>query len=114
MLERTAAQSAALADELRNVVRQAEKLVTALGEDRDAALLEIRERLTIAVGSAKERLAEVEEQAQRIKQTAGVAIEEYARENPWTVVAVAAAVGLILGAWLAPSGGYAEGDTSEE
>jgi ElaB/YqjD/DUF883 family membrane-anchored ribosome-binding protein len=105
MLERTAAQSAALAEELRNVVRQAEKLLVALGEDREEALVELREHVTVAVAEAKKRLADFEEQARRFKDTAGAAMDVYVRENPWTAVGVGAALGLLLGAWLASEGG---------
>ena len=101
MMERTAAQSAALAEELRNVMRQAEKLVIALSEDREEALVELRERMSVAVTEGKKRLAEFEEQAQRFKDTAGAAVDQYVRENPWTAVGVGAAIGLILGSWLA-------------
>jgi ElaB/YqjD/DUF883 family membrane-anchored ribosome-binding protein len=104
MLERTAAQSAALAEELRNVVRQAEKLILALGEDRDEALSELRERVSVAVGEAKEQLAEFEEQARRLKDSAGAALGVFVKENPWTAVGIGAALGLILGAWVASSG----------
>jgi ElaB/YqjD/DUF883 family membrane-anchored ribosome-binding protein len=105
MLERTAAQSAALAEELRNVVRQAEKLLIALGEDREEALIELRQHATVAVAEAKKRLADFEEQARRFKDTAGAAMDVYVRENPWTAVGVGAALGLLLGAWLASEGG---------
>jgi ElaB/YqjD/DUF883 family membrane-anchored ribosome-binding protein len=105
MLERTAAQSAALAEELRNVVKQAEKLVLALAEDREEALIELREHVTVAVTEAKKRLADFEEQARRFKDTAGAALDVYVRENPWTVVGVTAAFGLLLGSWLASDGG---------
>ena len=71
MMERTAAQSAALAEELRNVMRQAEKLVIALSEDRKEALVELRERMSVAVAEGRQRLAEFEEQARRFKDTAG-------------------------------------------
>jgi ElaB/YqjD/DUF883 family membrane-anchored ribosome-binding protein len=101
MLERTAAQSAALAEELRNVMRQAEKLVVALSEDREEALVELRDRVTVALAEAKKRLAQFEEQARRFKDTAGAAMDVYVRENPWTAVGVGAALGLILGSWLA-------------
>ena len=100
MLERTAAQSAALAEELRNVLRQAEKLVTALSEDREEALVELRERVSVALAQAKERLAEFESQARHLKDTAGAAVDAYVRENPWTAVGIGAALGLILGSWL--------------
>jgi ElaB/YqjD/DUF883 family membrane-anchored ribosome-binding protein len=101
MMERTAAQSAALADELRNVMRQAEKLVIALSEDREEALVQLRERVSVALAEGKKRLADFEEHARRFKDTAGAAVDEYVRENPWTAVGVSAAIGLILGSWLA-------------
>ena len=101
MMERTAAQSAALAEELRNVMRQAEKLVIALGEDREEALVQLRERVSVALADGQKRLAEFEAQARQFKDTAGAAVDEYVRENPWTAVGVSAAIGLILGSWLA-------------
>jgi ElaB/YqjD/DUF883 family membrane-anchored ribosome-binding protein len=104
MMERTAAQSAALAEELRNVMRQAEKLVTALSEDRAEALVELRERVSAALDEAKNRLADFEAQARHFKDTAGAAVDDYVRENPWTAVGVGAAVGLLLGSWLASDG----------
>ncbi len=104
MMERTAAQTAALAEELRNVMRQAEKLVIALSEDRDAALIELRERMSVALSEGKQRLAEFEDQARLLKDTAGRAADQFVRENPWTAVGVGAAVGLILGSWLASDG----------
>jgi ElaB/YqjD/DUF883 family membrane-anchored ribosome-binding protein len=107
MLERTAEQSAALAEELRTVLRQAEKLLVALSEDKDAALVELRERVSVALGAAKERLADFEVKAREWQETAGAAADDFVRENPWTVVSIAAALGLVLGAWLA-SGSAAE------
>jgi ElaB/YqjD/DUF883 family membrane-anchored ribosome-binding protein len=104
MLERTAAQSAALAEELRNVVREAEKLVLAIGEDREEVLTELRARLGVAVEEAKERLADFEEHARRLKDSAGAAVDEFVRENPWTAVGIGAAIGLILGSWIASGG----------
>jgi ElaB/YqjD/DUF883 family membrane-anchored ribosome-binding protein len=101
MLERTAAQSAALAEELRNVVRQAEKLITAIGEDREEALTELRERLSVAVAEARQRLADFEESARRLKDNVGAAVDELVQENPWTAVGIGAALGLILGSWIA-------------
>src|SRR4051812_18317740 len=101
MMERTAQQSAALAEELRNVMRQAEKLVTALAEDRDEALVGLRERLSVALADGRKRLADMEKQARLLKDTAGRATDQFVRENPWTAVGVGAAIGLILGSWLA-------------
>jgi ElaB/YqjD/DUF883 family membrane-anchored ribosome-binding protein len=104
MMERTAAQTAALAEELRNVMHQAEKLVVALSEDRDEALVELRERMSVALAEGKQRLADFEAQARLLKDTAGRATDQFVRENPWTAVGVGAALGLILGSWLASDG----------
>jgi ElaB/YqjD/DUF883 family membrane-anchored ribosome-binding protein len=104
MMERTATQTAALAEELRNVMRQAEKLVIALSEDKDAALIELRERMNVALSEGKQRLAAFEDQARLLKDAAGRAADQFVRENPWTAVGVGAAIGLILGSWLASDG----------
>ena len=98
MMERTAEQSAALADELRNVVRQAEALLQALAEDKNEAVGVLRERVQSAVGAAKSRLSDIESQASAVAQRASVATQAYVRENPWTVVGGAVATGLLLGA----------------
>jgi ElaB/YqjD/DUF883 family membrane-anchored ribosome-binding protein len=98
MLERTAERGAALVDELRNVVTQAEALLNAMGQDKDEALSALRERVYGAVDAAKTRLADLEQQAGVVAQRASVAAEAFTRENPWTVVGGAVAAGLILGA----------------
>lgn len=97
MMERTAERGAALVDELRNVVTQAEALLEALGQDKDEALSALRERVHGAVDAAKARLADLEQQAGVVAQRASVAVEAYTRENPWTVIGGAVAAGLILG-----------------
>ncbi len=104
MLERTAASSAALADELRTVLQQVEELIQAIGEDRDEALKEVRNRVTGAVDSAKGRLADIERRAQRKVRRVRNATRAYASENPWTTLSIGAAVGLVLGAVLVPKG----------
>ena len=104
MLERTAEQSAALAEELRNVMRQAEKLIQAIGDDRQEAVAELRERLNVAVADAKKRLSDFEEQARRFTSGASAAVDEFVKENPWTAVGIGAALGLVLGSWVASSG----------
>jgi ElaB/YqjD/DUF883 family membrane-anchored ribosome-binding protein len=98
MMERTAERGAALVDELRNVVIQAEALLEAIGQDKDEALTALRERVYGAVDAAKTRLADLEKQATVVAQRASVAAEAYTRENPWTIAGGATALGLVLGA----------------
>ncbi|MEJ0034574.1 MAG: DUF883 domain-containing protein [Gammaproteobacteria bacterium] len=98
MLERTAEQSAALADELRKVVVQAEALLQALAEDKNEAVGVLRERVRASLDTAKDRLSEIERQAASMARQASVATQAYVRENPWTVAGGALATGLVLGA----------------
>jgi ElaB/YqjD/DUF883 family membrane-anchored ribosome-binding protein len=98
MMERTAEQSAALADELRNVVIQAEALLQAIAADRNEAVGVLRERVQSAVTAAKTRLSDIETEASAMAQRASVATHAYVRENPWTAVGGAIATGLMLGA----------------
>ena len=98
MMERTAERGAALADELRNVVTQAEALLQAVNADKDEALGVLRQRVQSAVDTARARLADAEKQVGAMAQRASVASEAYVRENPWTVVGGAIATGLLLGA----------------
>jgi ElaB/YqjD/DUF883 family membrane-anchored ribosome-binding protein len=97
MMEHTRASSAVLAEELRNVVRQAEELLRAISTDKDEAVEALRARVHSAVDTAKSRLADIEQQAQLASQHASVATEAYVRERPFTVVASALAIGLVLG-----------------
>ena len=113
MMERTAERGSALVDELRNVVVQAEALLEALSADKDEALRELRQRVTSSIEMAKARLADLEKQASVVAQRASIAAEAYTRENPWTVVGGASALGLILGGLFAQSLG-SDRDTDSE
>jgi ElaB/YqjD/DUF883 family membrane-anchored ribosome-binding protein len=104
MMEHTVQSSAALAEELRNVVNQAEALLEALGQDKDEALDALRERVHESIDTAKARLTDLEEQATQATQKAALAAETWLRENPWTAVAISASVGLIIGALLVGRG----------
>jgi ElaB/YqjD/DUF883 family membrane-anchored ribosome-binding protein len=105
MLEHTAAESAALAEELRNVVNQAEELLRAVGEDGNEAMSALRERVFEAVDTAKTRLTDLEEQAQRATERVTSAAETYIREHPWATVGIALGAGLIIGSLLARRSG---------
>jgi ElaB/YqjD/DUF883 family membrane-anchored ribosome-binding protein len=109
MLERTAAEGAALAKELRNVLSQVEELVHALGEDRDAAVVAARDRMNSVMSAAKGRLADIErtthrsvKQVRRAARGAVTSARDYASENPWTVASIGAAVGILLAIVLRP------------
>jgi ElaB/YqjD/DUF883 family membrane-anchored ribosome-binding protein len=101
MLENTSASGAALADELRNVVSQAEQLLQAIGDDGDAAMAALRERVHASIDTARLRLGDLEEEASRVTREAATAAEAYVQEHPWAAVAIGAGVGLLIGALIA-------------
>ncbi len=98
MMERTAAESAALAAELQNVVTQAEALLQAIAEDKNEAVGVLRERVRGALDTAKARLSDATDQATAMARRASATTQAYVRENPWTVAGGALATGLVLGA----------------
>lgn len=103
MMERTAEQSAMLADELRKVVDQAEALLNALAEDKTEVAGAVRKRVRTSIDTAKARLSDVERQTGTMARRASVSTQAYVRENPWTVAGGALATGLVLGAALVAS-----------
>ena len=105
MLEHTAASSEALAEELRNVVNQAEELLRAIGEDGSEAVSALRERVNEAVDTAKTRLSDLEQEAAGVAERTTSSVEQYIRDNPWTSIGIAVGTGLLLGALLRGSGG---------
>lgn len=89
-----------LADELRNVVTQAEELLHALGDGGDEALGTLRQRVYASVDAARARLAGMEEDTARMTDRAASAAETYVQENPWAAVAIGAGIGIVAGALL--------------
>jgi len=100
-VEQTTDASAVLAEELREIVNQAEALLDAIGNDGDAGLAGLRSRVNESIDAARARLADIEEQANRTSQRVASAAESWVQENPWAAVAIAAGVGLVIGTILA-------------
>jgi ElaB/YqjD/DUF883 family membrane-anchored ribosome-binding protein len=96
MTDDTSEESAAIAEELRNVVNQAEELLGALGGG-DATLESLRERVYASIDTARERLAEIEDQANRAGSRLAAAAEVWVQENPWTALALGAGIGFAIG-----------------
>jgi ElaB/YqjD/DUF883 family membrane-anchored ribosome-binding protein len=92
--------STALGAELRNIVDHAEALLAALPGEDDARLESLRARVFDSIGTARERLAEMDSDADRPTERAAAAFERWITENPWTAVAIGASVGLAIGVLL--------------
>jgi ElaB/YqjD/DUF883 family membrane-anchored ribosome-binding protein len=108
--------SAELGEELRKIVDHAEALLDALSDEGDARLEALRARVFSSIGTARDRLAEMDSDADRPTERAAAAFERWITENPWTAVAIGAGVGLALGVLLSarqrPAGGAPRGASS--
>jgi ElaB/YqjD/DUF883 family membrane-anchored ribosome-binding protein len=89
------------AEQLNEIVIKAEELLKSLGEDGGSAVHELRERVGRTIRSARARIGSLEGQAEDMASSAVTSAQNYAKANPWTVVAMAAAIGLAVGALVA-------------
>jgi ElaB/YqjD/DUF883 family membrane-anchored ribosome-binding protein len=93
--------TAALGVELRNIVDHAEALLAALGDEGDGKVGSLRERVAHSIDTARDRLDEMQSDADRPSERTAAAIEQWMMDNPWTTVAIGAGVGLAVGILLA-------------
>lgn len=96
--------TASSAEQLNEIVGKAEELLKSLGDGGDSAAHELRERVGRTIGNARTRLGTLEGRAEDIAKDAVVQAQDYARANPWTFVAMAAAIGLAVGALISRRG----------
>jgi ElaB/YqjD/DUF883 family membrane-anchored ribosome-binding protein len=97
MTQQDTSGTEALAAELRRIVEQAEQLMAAAGADT-ATLGDLKERVNETISSAREKLADLEQEARQRGRRAAVATESWVRSNPWAALAIGAGIGLIVGA----------------
>jgi len=116
MAEQPGRGSEGLAEELRKVLKQAEALLGSIGDadTQDDSLRGLRDRVSESVDAARTRLADLEQQANRVSQRAASATETWVRDNPWTAIAVVGAVGLLLGTLLTRRGTGSEPGSGPE
>jgi ElaB/YqjD/DUF883 family membrane-anchored ribosome-binding protein len=114
MTQQDTAATDALAAELRRIVEQAEELLGDAGDS--AALGELKDRVNHTIGAARNKLADLEQDARQRGRRAAAATESWVRANPWATLAIGAGIGLIVGALLmrgspAPAPEYPETET---
>ncbi len=97
----------AMAAELRRIIEQAEQLMDAAGVD-NPTLGELKDRVNETIGSAREKLADLEHEARQRGRRAAAATESWVRNNPWAALAIGAGIGIIVGALIMRSGPAAE------
>jgi ElaB/YqjD/DUF883 family membrane-anchored ribosome-binding protein len=86
-----------LISDLNAVIREAEGLLKATAANTGETIQAARRRAEETVRQAKDRLAGVEEEALKRARALADDADIYVREKPWQAVAVATAVGLVLG-----------------
>lgn len=96
----TDATTRRLIDDLRAVIADAEALVDATVDDLGERAKAARAKAGESVDKAQAGLDELETQLAARAEDLARDATEYVRNNPWTAVGIAAAVGAVLGALL--------------
>lgn len=87
-----------LLDDLRLLVRDAETLLHQTEGDVGDRVSEVKSRIADKLDDAREKLHGVGAAKVESVRTAARSTDAYVRENPWTAVAIAAGVGILIGA----------------
>jgi ElaB/YqjD/DUF883 family membrane-anchored ribosome-binding protein len=82
-----------LAEDIKTLVRDAEALLRASAENAEDLTDEARERAEQSLHALRGQLADIERD---LKGRAEV-LDDYVRDNPWTAMAIAGGVALLVG-----------------
>jgi ElaB/YqjD/DUF883 family membrane-anchored ribosome-binding protein len=82
-----------LAEDIKNLVRDAEALLRASAENAEELTDEARQRAEESLHTLRDQLSDIERD---LKGRAEV-LDGYVRDNPWTAVALAGGVALLVG-----------------
>ncbi|MDP3440721.1 MAG: DUF883 family protein [Azonexus sp.] len=86
-----------LVSDLRVVISDTEELLRATAGAAGEKVGDLRERLSVRLRDAKERLIDLEVAVIDKTKAAARATDDFVHEEPWKAVGVAAALGLALG-----------------
>ncbi|MCL2523034.1 MAG: DUF883 family protein [Betaproteobacteria bacterium] len=86
-----------LVSDLKVVIADTEELLRATTHVAGEKVSEVRERLSVRLRDAKERLVDLEHALIDKTKAAARATDDFVHEEPWKAVGVAAALGLALG-----------------
>ncbi len=86
-----------LLEDFDKVVRDSESLLRSLANVSGEKAVALRDTVETNLNNAKARLAELRNTARQKATYAAKEADAYVHENPWTSVAVAAALGVIIG-----------------
>lgn len=86
-----------LVSDMKLVITDAEEILRATAGAAGEKVGELRERITVRLRDAKERLADAEAALVDKTKAAARATDDFVHDEPWKAVGVAAALGLALG-----------------
>jgi ElaB/YqjD/DUF883 family membrane-anchored ribosome-binding protein len=86
-----------LATSFKDVVADAEELLTATANLSGEGLTAAREKFREKLNSAKGKLADAQSVASEKAEQAAAVTEKYVTENPWKALAIVGSVGVIIG-----------------
>ncbi len=96
---REAAQQAgaAASEEVQNLIADVEDLMARVGDAADPEIRRLRAKVTAALATTKQSIADGVEQMQGKARQAIDAGDQYVRNQPWEAIGIAALVGLAVG-----------------
>ena len=97
MTPESAVSKEKLAQDLRNVISDAEDLLRATASQAGEKVTAARDKIENSLRRAKLKLAEVEDAIVDSSKQAARATDEYVHDHPWRAVGIAAGVGFIVG-----------------
>ncbi len=86
-----------LVSDMKVVIADAEEILRATAGSAGEKVGELRERISVRLRDAKERLADAEAALVDKTKAAARATDDFVHDQPWKAVGVAAALGLALG-----------------
>lgn len=87
-------------NEVKSILAQAEELLRQAAGTTGVQAADLREKAMDLLEQVKAQTTILQEQAVQKAKEAGVATQEYVKENPWQAVGIAAGLGLLVGALL--------------
>ena len=93
-----------LVDDFRKIVSDSEALLRAIGSVPGDKARDLRASVEENLAGAKERLRELQSAAMERGTAAARAADEYVHQNPWPLIAGAAAIGFLLGLMVSDRG----------
>lgn len=86
-----------MANDIKTVITDGEDLLKAAADVSGAGFAVARGKFEEKLGSARARLADASQAAVGTVRETAAAADDYVHDSPWTVIGIAAAVGILIG-----------------